>query len=184
MVRLCCQDRNCTPSPSQWQRVPGHACDPSGAPLTQLPRGGSHRSSGGWHMPAPTTQAATETAAEARRSPRNAGDSAHLSPWPTVAHPAPAAEAEHTGRSPGDRVCLTPLPRGASQPTPLPQVQQQRRRKPAPATTMVEPCPTGLTGSLRGRRRCPAEESSRSQGVSNPQKDLTQLGSQTTLKRF
>ena len=114
MVRLCCQDRNCTPSPSQWQRVPGHACDPSGAPLTQLPRGGSHRSSGGWHMPAPTTQAATETAAEARRSPRNAGDSAHLSPWPTVAHPAPAAEAEHTGRSPGDRVCLTPLPRGAS----------------------------------------------------------------------
>ena len=41
--------------------------------------------------------------------------------------------------------------------------------------------PAGQTGSQR-RRRCPAEEGCRAQGVSNPQKDLTQCRAELSWK--
>ena len=67
---------------------------------------------------------------------------------------------------------------------------QRRSSTPAAAEDMCMPAPAfwGQTGLLRGRRRPPPanppEESSRTQGVSSPQKDLTQWESWTTLKRL
>ena len=79
-----------------------------------------------------------------------------LGPSPHSCGPAAAARRPNTH---------TRSPRCGAHLIPLPQLQQQRKS--------VLP-PNGATDAKRKAEMPPTEESSRAQGVSNPQKDLTQ----------
>ena len=91
--------------------------------------------------------------------------------------PQQGRSSAHTPR-PRNQVHLTLLPRGTSCPNPPPRHSSRGGTHPHPhGQPRQHPHPAGLTSCLRGRWRCPPEESNRVQEVSNPQKDLTQWGS-------